>query len=138
MNFQPISTTEQEATTLLASQDEQGVAALQFVPTTDFTTFRAEYAFSGDDIVFHFFRTEENPGEEYWGTIFPNVLSEVAQEVFQAGYPRLKAAFTREHDSWWMRAGSFVNVGLPEERVKRFYAALDQALEARNVKNLPA
>ncbi len=138
MNFQPISMKETEATSLLSTQDDQGVAALVFKNVTDYTTFRVEHAFDGDDIVFHFFRTPECPEKDYWEVVFPNVLSEVAQEIFQAGYPRLRAAFTHEQDSWWMRAGGFANAGIPEERCARFYAALDKALEARNIKNRPA
>lgn len=116
------------------NQGDQGVSPLEFTRDKTYTTFEAEHAFAGDDIVFHFFRTPENGSEKYWQDIFPDALSEVAQEVFQAGYPRLKAAFTRETDSWWMRANSFASIGLPDERVKRFYQNLDQALEARNSK----
>lgn len=121
--------TETEATSLLGTQDEQGVVPLQFKKVTDYTTFSAEHAFDGDDIVFHFFRTKENPSDRYWQDVFPNGLSDVAQEVFQAGYPRLKATFTQEVDSWWMRASGFAHEGLPEERIQHFYAKLDQALE---------
>jgi hypothetical protein len=122
---------ETEATTLLSNQSEQGVAALQFTEDKQYTTFRAEHAFDGDDIVFHFYRTEERPSDKYWSDTFPEGLSEIAQTVFKAGFPRLKAAFTKETDSWWMRAGGFAVEGLPEERIARFYKELDQALETR-------
>lgn len=124
------STTEKGVTDLLLNQADQGVLALQFEKVNDYTTFLAEHAFDGEDIVFHFFRSEENSTNKYWKEIFPEALSEVAQKVFQAGYPRLKAAWTEEQDSWWMRANGFVNIGLPEERIKSFYSELDQALEA--------
>lgn len=124
--------TEKEATSLLASQDEQGVAVLQFIKDSTYTTFRSEHAFDAEDIVFHFFRAPENSADKYWSDTFPNALSEVAQSVFNASYPRLKAAFTQETDSWWMRATGFANEGLPEERLKRFYAELDRALDAKN------
>lgn len=91
--------------------------------------------------MFHFFLTPEitpeQGGKEYWSVTFPEALSEVAQQVFQAGYPQLRAAFTAEQDSWWMRANGFAVVGIPEERVTSFYAELDQALDARNVKKRP-
>jgi hypothetical protein len=131
MNFQPTSTTETEAKSLLSNQGDQGVQPLQFTRDNTYTTFESEHAFDEDDIVFHFFRATENSGDTYWKKVFPDVLSDVAQAVFEAGYPRLKAAFTDETDSWWMRANSFANTGLPEERVRRFYQKLDEALEAR-------
>lgn len=125
--------TETEATSLLSTQDDQGVDPVRFQKVTDYTTFSAEHAFDGNDIVFHFFRTVETTGEQYWKHLFPDTLSEIAQEIFQAEYPRLKAAFTQEQDSWWMRATGFVDIGLPEERIAKFYEKLDQMLEARKV-----
>ena len=138
MNFQPTSVETTEATSLLSTQGEQGVSALQFIKNLMYTTFLVEHAFDGEDIVFHFFRTKENPTDKYWKTDFPNVLSDVAQDVFQASYPRLKAAWTEEQDSWWMRANGFASVGMPEERIHHFYEKLDQALEALKVSQLPA
>jgi len=123
---------ETEATSLLANQSEQGVAALQFTKVKDYTTFDAEHASDGSDLIFHFFRTEENSSDNYWKEIFPNALSEVAQAVFQAGYPRLRATYTREVDSWWLRADGFADEGLPEERILHFYKKLDQALDTMN------
>lgn len=141
MQFQPTSTTETQATSLLQEQTDQAVPTLLFTQVRDYTTFTAEHAFDGNDIVFHFFLTPEitpeQGGKEYWSVTFPEALSEVAQQVFQAGYPQLRAAFTAEQDSWWMRANGFAVVGIPEERVTSFYAELDQALDARNVKKRP-
>lgn len=107
---------------------------MYFEKYVGYTTFLAEHAFDDDAIVFHFFVTPENNSREYWQEKFPPVLSEVAQEVFQAGYPRLRAAFTAEHNSWWMRADGFANEGIPKERIARFYDALDQALDAAKAK----
>lgn len=126
--------TETEATSLLSSQDDQGVATLHFEENKDYTTFRAEHAFDGEDIVFHFFKTPECPPKGYWDDVFPNTMSDVAQAVFQAGFPRLKAAWTEEVESWWLRCTGFASEGLPEERIKRFYRELDESLEAKNSK----
>lgn len=104
--------------------------AMDFIKVRNYTTFLAEHAFDGDDIVFHFFRTPENPSDHYWKSVFPNALSDVAQKVFQAGYPRLKAAWTEEQDSWWMRAAGFATTGLPEDRLNLFYETLDQVADA--------
>jgi hypothetical protein len=134
MNFQPTSMGETEATSLLSSQNDQGVQPLQFIKDESYTTFRAEHAFEDEDIVFHFFKTAECPAKGYWDDVFPNTMSDVAQAVFQAGFPRLKAAWTQEVESWWLRCNGFANEGLPEERIKRFYSELDQALEAKNSK----
>lgn len=133
--------TETEATSLLSTENDQGVLPLAFETSTEYTTFTSEHAFDGDDIVFHFFTPpglgDSKEAHTYWLETFPDVLSEVAQEVFQAEYPRLRAAWTAEHASWWMRASGFAAIGIPEERVQVFFAKLDQSLEARNVKNRP-
>jgi hypothetical protein len=121
-------------TSLLHSEGDQNVMAMQFVQNHDYTTFIAEHAFDGNDIVFHFYPSPEHSDQAFWKQKFPDALSDVAQAFFQATYPRLKAAFTPEQNSWWMRANGFANVGLPTERVAAFYAALDQALETRNDK----
>lgn len=125
---------ETEATNLLSTQSDQGVQPLQFTKDESYTTFRAEHAFEDDDIVFHFFNTKEHEDDrKYWKDTFPTALSDVAQEVFKAGYPRLKAAWTEEVESWWLRCTGFANEGLPEERIKRFYKELDQSLDARKI-----
>jgi hypothetical protein len=115
-------------------------APLEFTPCDAYTTFRAEHAFKGDDIVFHFYKTPEHSDEAYWTEIFPDALSEVAQAHY-GRLPRVRAALTREPaanlDSWWMHAAGFASVGQPLKKVAAFYAALDAALESRIV-SLPA
>ena len=103
-----------------------GVPVIKFTPCEEYTTFRAEYAIVDDALVFHFFVTAEHP---QWPSYFPDVLSTVAQDYFNATYPRLTAAFTRELNSWWFRANGFAEIGDPHLRAMRFYARLDAALE---------
>lgn len=116
-----------------------GVQPLQFKKVEDYTTFLAEYAWDGDDLVFHFFRTPEMQGQagppaglsgtQYWRLVFPEVLDPVAREVFQAGPPRLRAAYTEEMDSWWLRASNYGHLIDKDAFVSRFLAKLDQTLD---------
>lgn len=120
---------ETEAKDLLSTQDDQGVDPMKFIENDAYTTFRAEHAIDGNDLVFHFFRHRGLPDKFWKDEGFPQALSDTAMAVFQATYPRLKATYTSEVDSWWMRASGFAVVGLPEERIERFYEKLDEALE---------
>ncbi len=128
-----------EAVQTLKAEGDLPVLPLQFIQVTEYTTFRAELAITDGDIVFHFYVTEEvkqlqkPTPREYWlgdNGIFPNALSEVAQQHFEVGYPRLKASYTEEMASWWLRAYGF---GLLLESHKFAYAfleRLDAALDA--------
>lgn len=110
------------------------VLPLSFIPIDDYTTFRAEFAITEGDIVYHFFVTDEvqklpNP-KKYWFELFPQALSEVADKHFNATFPRLKAAYTEEQASWWMRAYGFGKVLDPHRFSYKFFDALDSALDA--------
>ncbi len=140
--FQPENTTEVQAKDLLGQQNEiGGVPALQFKLVNTYTTFLVEFTFDGNDIVFHFFRSLERTNDDkFWKETFPNTLSQIAQDYFQATFPRLKASYTEKvipahdkdspaQDSWWLRAYGFVNIGDPEERCNRFFDLLDRELD---------
>lgn len=122
-------------------------APLEFEACDEYTTFRAEHAFRGDDIVLHFFRTEECSSESYWKEVFAAALDEVAQAHYGT-FPRVRAHLSRVPsaageaacergaapwvvDSWWMEARGFAGVGQPRKKLAAFYAALDGALENR-------
>jgi len=111
---------------------------LRFTRNEEYTTFIGEHVFDGNDIVFHFFKSPELAAKAavdqvaYWKNTFPDALSQVAQDVFQAGYPRLKATYTQEVDSWWMRAYGFAVEGMPDDRVRAFYDNLDAELEKKS------
>lgn len=138
--------TETQAPEILKQQDEQGVAALQFTPVDDFTTFRAEYAIVDEDLVFHFFQPPEHVGaieakqtaleprlNHYWMDSFPRTLDVVARDFFRAESPTLRAAYTEELKSWWLRGFGMAAVATPDARAKLFLQKLDQALDAVNV-----
>ena len=113
---------------------DMGVEAPNFMPINCYTTFRAEYAVMGDDLVFHFYATDEinklpNPWR-YWKTAFPNALSKVAKEHFQSEAPRVRAAYTDELCSWWLRANGYEHVLDMDEYAVRFLEKLDQELES--------
>lgn len=109
------------------------VLPLQFIRVSDYTTFEAEIAILDGDIVFHFYVTPEvNKGSNpklYWLQLFPVVLSEVAQVHFNATFPQLKAAYTEEKASWWMRAFGKGMVLDPHRYAYAFLERLDGALE---------
>jgi len=126
--------TEQAAAAFEGIDDEIGVEAPVFMAITDYTTFRAEYAVLDDDLVFHFYATDEvnklpDPWR-YWKTTFARALAKVAKDHFQAEYPRVKAAYTDELASWWLRADRYGHVLDMDEFAKRFLSKLDQELDA--------
>ena len=103
------------------------------MPVLDLTTFAAEVAVTEGDFVYHFYVTDEvNKGpdpKQYWLELFPKVLEATSKEYFKADFPRLKAAYTEEKASWWMRAYGFGRVLDPHKMALQFCDALDKALE---------
>lgn len=124
---------ESKAKSLLFSEEAQGVEPLKFTKVEEYTTFTAEYAFVGDDIVFHFFLPDDvshlQGAQDYWQSRFPAALDKCAQEHWEVTYPRLQAAFTEEVNSWWLRCFGFANVGNPESRVRKFLSKLDKQID---------
>ncbi len=104
------------------------------MPVTDLTTFAAEVAVTEGDLVYHFYVTDEvNAGPDpkrYWLETFPAVLEQTAKNYFKADFPRLKAAYTEEKASWWLRAFGFGRVLEPHKMALRFCDELDAALDA--------
>ncbi len=107
---------------------------IQFMKVTDLTTFAAEVAVSEGDFIYHFFVTDEvnarQDPKQYWLELFPTVLQAAAQDYFKADFPRLKAAYTEEQASWWLRAYGFGRVLDPHKLALKFCDALDKALDA--------
>jgi len=88
--------------------------------------FWAEYAQEGFDLIFHFYNT--SLPKRVWIETFPGVLDPVARSFFSAKYPRLKAAYTEEVDSWWLRANGCAAVPYPSGRAEKFIDEIDQTL----------
>ena len=117
----------------------QGVAALQFVKVSDFTTFDAQFAITEGDIVVQFFFSPEikawAPQQQiaYWGKVFPSALEPAAKKTFNADFPRLKAQHIYEPDlginSWWFRAYGFGHLLDPHKLVYAFLEELDRGLD---------
>lgn len=109
------------------------VLPLMFIAIDGYTTFRAEMAITEGDIVFHFYPTDEvqklPKANHYWRELFPNALSAVSEEYFKVTFPRLKAAYTEEKASWWMRAFGFGKLLDPHKFAYRFFDVLDAALD---------
>jgi len=120
------------AKTVLSDQGDIPVLVIHFEKVNEYTTFAAEHGVDGKDLIFHFFKTEENNSRDYWRRVFLIVHQFVAMRVFYSRFPRQRAAFTYELDSWWLRAFGFADIGDPPARVKYFLEQLDQALEAAN------
>lgn len=109
------------------------MVGIRFQTVEAYTTFTAEYAVAEGDLIFHFYPTLEvqklpNPSE-YWHQVFPEALDRIAREHFQAEFPKLKAAYTEEKASWWMRAFGFGMVLEPHKLAHAFFDKLDQALD---------
>ena len=111
--------------------------APKFVPVETYTTFSAEYALMDGDIVLHFFTNDDinamPDARQYWKTTFPNVLSKTASAYFNADYPKLKAAYSEELASWWLRAYGFDHILDEEAFVMRFLEQLDSDLDTKRV-----
>lgn len=116
-----------------------GVPALQFKKVEGYTTFWAEYAFDGEDIVFHFFLPPEKANEvrsAYWLTAFPAALEVAGPKAFQVGAPRLQGKHINDLgiNSWWFRAFGFAEGLAPDALAERFFDALDQELDTSSHK----
>ena len=111
-------------------------AVINFTKVKDYTTFVAEYAMVGEDLVFHFFLTPEmdrepkdGPVAAYWMVKFPKVLDTSAKKYFEAKSPRLVAKYTPEMQSWWMKAQGYSDRIDPDAFAKKFLEQLDGDLE---------
>lgn len=131
-----------QATTALRTDvpnDIVGVQGLQFTKVSCYTTFTAEYAQEGEDLVFHFFlppeleeKTREPHVLRYWRRTFPAIFEPVVYTAFRAEPPRVQAAYVSDFgvNSWWFRAYGFVNRLDPEGLCTHFLEELDKALDA--------
>ncbi len=129
----PMNTSQ--ISSIVTDEKSQFAVPVQFIPCRDFTTFEAEFAVTEGDLVFHFKVTPEvqaldNPSK-YWLEDFSKALDTVAQEVFKASFPRLRAAYTEEMASWYLRAEGAGMLLDPHALAYRFLDALDAALDAR-------
>ena len=126
-----------------AAPSEIGINSIvEFTKVEDYTTFLAEFAFVDRDIVLHFFPPREAyvvAGEKlrvvdsyllWFQRRFPEVLSPVAEEYFQATKPVVVAQYVPEMTSWWMRCGGFAARLEPEAFIRKFFALLDQRIDA--------
>ena len=123
-------TSERDAALDLGDTSYGGVQPMCFTKVNEYTSFHAEYSFDGDDLVFHFFISPEHKGDRrYWLETFPLVLDPTARKYFKAEMPRLRAAYTEEMDSWWLRADGYDQILDKHNYCKRFLAKLDQDID---------
>ncbi len=124
----------------------------KFKKIENYTTFLAEYAEVGDDIILHFFP----PAEAYvqvagtdtwkvpaavlraWQLRFPEVLSPTAENHFRATAPKIVAQYVPEMTSWWMACRSYALTLDPDTLILSFLQKLDAALDAAGVSFLSA
>lgn len=119
-------------------------AVVNFTKVEEYTTFLAEYAIVDGNIVVHFFPPREafelsaHNGQprvtaeflRRWKRTFPEVLSPVAEDYFQATQPIVQAKYIEEMTSWWLRAGGFgTSVLDPDAFILRFFSRMDAALD---------
>jgi hypothetical protein len=124
-----ISDSEREDLSAAVS-GQYAVEPLVYTQVKDYNTFLAEYAFEGGDIILHFYRTPEyKDNTAYWLNIFPMALDPVARIVFNATAPRLRAAYTEEMDSWWLRANDYEYIIDRKALVLHFLETLDHTLD---------
>lgn len=124
---------------------------LQFTKVEDLTTFAAEVAVTDGDAVYHFYATKEvnalplwtigngvrdleMTAQYYWTKFFPSIMEQAAKEYFDADERRLRAAYTAEAASWWLRAKGAGQRLDPQRFALGFCDALDKALEGSMLK----
>ena len=135
--------------TRTVQSEQKGVLPLlpiQFIKVADLTTFSAEVAVTDGDAVYHFYATDEVNAlprwesangavglsvtpHKYWLELFPEQLEKVAKEYFNCDESRLRAAYTAEQASWWLRAKQAGMKLDPQGFALGFCDALDKALE---------
>jgi hypothetical protein len=119
--------------TLADQQPELPVQPIRFQSVDAYTTFKAEYAIVDGDLVFHFYVTPEiqkmAEPHKYWLQTFPAIIDPLAKDYFKAEFPKLKAAYTEEKASWWMRAFGFGMVLEPHQLAFGLFDKLDAALD---------
>ena len=134
---------EQEARDVLSGQRDiiVGEGAVPKFVSFGYRSFKAEFSTINDDLILHFFlpkhATIDSPESRqawmgYWLKLFPEKLDVVAQEYFEAGYPRLMAKYTDEVTSWWFKAQGFGMVIDAEAFVRGFLEKLDEALQVHS------
>lgn len=116
--------------------DDLARAVPKFTQVLDFTTFDAEYIVEGGaDFVLHFFPSADwrarplKECEKYWLQTFPQVLSDTAEDYFEATKPRVTAEYIHEVTSWYMRCRGFAQRLAPDAFIQQFLAVLDEGLE---------
>jgi hypothetical protein len=112
---------------------EMPVLPIHFIRLEDYTTYVAELAVTEGDLVFHFYVTDEvnalPDAKTYWLESFPQILEATSKAYFKAEWPRLKAAYTEEKASWWMRAFGFGHLLEAHKFAYAFLDELDRALD---------
>jgi hypothetical protein len=125
---------------LMEGTEADVVRAVPRFVRTELPHFIAEFTVIDGDLVIHFFlpkaagdlrkadANQQKRWEAYWLEHFPQVLSPVAMEFFQADKRRLVAKYTPDLVSWYFRARGFGNVVDPATLAGQFYAALNGRL----------
>jgi len=98
----------------------------------EYRNFRAEYALSDDDFIIHYFITKKQikscPMQElehWWLNEFSEKMEALSKEYFDAGSPRIQAAYTPELASWWFRARGYGYLIDPTAFLLEFFEQLD-------------
>jgi hypothetical protein len=95
----------------------------------EYSTYKAEHSFTGNDIVIHFYLpTKQKVTEAYWKLHFAAALNDVGQEHFQATAPRLVAKYTDELNSWWFKAQGYDHIIDLPKYLSRFFEALEERM----------
>jgi len=97
----------------------------------NFPNFDAHYALKDGAIIIHFYLPANYKGAAgYWKKTFPDALSNIAPEYFQATAPRLVAAYTEELRSWWLRAKNYDHLLDLDGFILGFFQELDNEIDS--------
>lgn len=124
----PTSMSSEDCVGILSDQAFQSVAELPF-EKKEYPLYLAEFALKEGNIIFHFF-PKDTTKEKDWLEAFPEILSKIAQEYWNATYPRLEAMYTKELVSWCLIANGFAERFDPEGRSRKFLDLLSRDFQS--------
>ncbi len=125
--METMATSDMDQEALVCTEDFEGfIKPKQFI-RQELSSFDVETHIddNGADAVIHFYAKSECA----FPVGFANVLDATAQDYFKATFPRIKAAYTPEMQSWWMQLNSFPVLDL-QTYIDEFYKRLDAEFKA--------
>lgn len=129
-----------EVSNPLDATDDLNTGAIAWQPMKfeqkTYPMFHVEYSLNDGDFVVHFFvrpefvsKYPEAALRTWWMETFPQHLSPIAMEHFDAKIPRILAKYTEMTASWWFKAQGYVHLVDPLGFLDQFFQKLSRSLD---------